>query len=175
MPSTAAEPDDLAKHVFLANMRDRKEVLFRRLLTEHLDEMLPILYTPTVGMWICCWPPTPNAPSASATRVGGIDIAIGKLAVYIAAAGLHPRSGISVVLDMGTDNLRLLNDEMYIGNARVRDQRYDDLLDAYGDQTVPARPVAWGGLRRQQRPAHPEHVHIGGVHVLTTTCRGQRP
>jgi malate dehydrogenase (oxaloacetate-decarboxylating) len=65
--------------------------------------------------------------------VGGIDIAIGKLAVYIAAAGLHPRRVIPVVLDMGTDNLRLLNDEMYIGNrhARVRDQRYDDLIDAY--------------------------------------------
>jgi malate dehydrogenase (oxaloacetate-decarboxylating) len=65
--------------------------------------------------------------------VGGIDISIGKLAVYIAAAGLHPRRVIPVVLDMGTDNLALLNDEMYIGNrhARVRDQRYDDLIDAY--------------------------------------------
>ena len=40
---------------------------------------------------------------------------------------------IPVVLDMGTDNLRLLSDEMYIGNrhARVPDQRYDDLIDAY--------------------------------------------
>jgi malate dehydrogenase (oxaloacetate-decarboxylating) len=40
---------------------------------------------------------------------------------------------IPVVLDMGTDNLGLLNDEMYLGNrhARVRDQRYDDLIDAY--------------------------------------------
>jgi malate dehydrogenase (oxaloacetate-decarboxylating) len=65
--------------------------------------------------------------------VGGIDISIGKLAVYVAAAGLHPRRVIPVVLDMGTDNLRLLNDEMYIGNrhARVRDQRYDDLIEAY--------------------------------------------
>jgi malate dehydrogenase (oxaloacetate-decarboxylating) len=65
--------------------------------------------------------------------VGGIDISIGKLAVYIAAAGLHPRRVIPVVLDMGTDNLALLNDEMYIGNrhSRVRDQRYDDLIDAY--------------------------------------------
>jgi malate dehydrogenase (oxaloacetate-decarboxylating) len=65
--------------------------------------------------------------------VGGIEIAIGKLALYIAAAGLHPRRVIPVVLDMGTDNLALLNDEMYIGNrhARVRDQRYDDLIDAY--------------------------------------------
>ena len=48
---------------------------------------------------------------------------------------------------MGTDNLRLLNDEMYIGNrhARVRDQRYDDLIDAYvrsSQQAVPARHVA---------------------------------
>jgi len=88
------QPDDLAKNVFLANMRDRNEVLFYRLLA---------------------------------------DIAIGKLAVYIVAAGLHPRRVIPVVLDMGTDNLRLPNDEMYIGNrhARIRDQRYDDLVDAY--------------------------------------------
>ena len=40
---------------------------------------------------------------------------------------------LPVVLDMGTDNLALLNDEMYLGarHARVRDQRYDDLIDAY--------------------------------------------
>jgi malate dehydrogenase (oxaloacetate-decarboxylating) len=65
--------------------------------------------------------------------VGGIDISIGKLAVYIAAAGIHPRRVIPVVLDMGTDNLALLNDPMYLGNrhARVRDQRYDELIDAY--------------------------------------------
>jgi malate dehydrogenase (oxaloacetate-decarboxylating) len=65
--------------------------------------------------------------------VGGIDIAIGKLAVYTAAAGIHPRRVIPVVLDMGTDNLALLNDEMYLGNRhpRVRGQRYDMLIDAY--------------------------------------------
>jgi malate dehydrogenase (oxaloacetate-decarboxylating) len=65
--------------------------------------------------------------------VGGIDIAIGKLAVYTAAAGIHPRRVIPVVLDMGTDNLALLNDEMYLGNrhTRVRGQRYDELIDAY--------------------------------------------
>ena len=40
---------------------------------------------------------------------------------------------IPVVLDMGTDNLRLLNDKMYLGNrhARVRGQRYDDFIDTY--------------------------------------------
>jgi malate dehydrogenase (oxaloacetate-decarboxylating) len=166
------QSDDLAKNVFLANMRDRNEVLFYRLLTEHLEEMLPIVYTPTVGKAIERYSHeyrrphgvylTVNHPEdveeslrnyglaeddvdllvatdsegilgIGDQGVGGIEIAIGKLSVYIAAAGLHPRRVIPVVLDMGTDNLRLLNDEMYIGNrhARVRDQRYDDLIDAY--------------------------------------------
>jgi malate dehydrogenase (oxaloacetate-decarboxylating) len=166
------QPDNLAKNVFLANMRDRNEVLFYRLLTEHLDEMLPIVYTPTVGEAIQRYSHEYRRPRGvfldvnhpedveeslsnyglgaddvdllvatdsegilgiGDQGVGGIDISIGKLAVYIAAAGLHPRRVIPVVLDMGTDNLALLNDEMYIGNrhARVRDQRYDDLIDAY--------------------------------------------
>jgi malate dehydrogenase (oxaloacetate-decarboxylating) len=65
--------------------------------------------------------------------VGGIEISIGKLAVYTAAAGIHPSRVLPVVLDMGTDNLTLLNDEMYLGerHARVRDERYDQLVDAY--------------------------------------------
>src|SRR5215212_401275 len=166
------QADDLGKNVYLANLRDRNEVLFYRLLTEHLEEMLPIVYTPTVGQAIERYSHEYRRPRgvflsvnqpeevetalrsyglagedvdllvATASEgilgigdqgVGGIEIAIGKLAVYIAAAGLHPRRVIPVVLDMGTDNLALLNDEMYIGNrhARVRDQRYDDLVDAY--------------------------------------------
>ena len=166
------QPDDLSKNVFLGNMRDRNEVLFYRLLTEHLEEMLPIVYTPTVGEAIERYSHEYRRPHGvylsvnhpedveeslrnyglaeddvdllvatdsegilgiGDQGVGGIEIAIGKLSVYIAAAGLHPRRVIPVVLDMGTDNLRLLNDEMYIGNrhARVRDQRYDDLVDAY--------------------------------------------
>jgi malate dehydrogenase (oxaloacetate-decarboxylating) len=166
------QPDDLGKNVYLANLRDRNEVLFYRLLTDHLEEMLPIVYTPTVGKAIERYSHeyrrprgvflSVNQPEEVETAlrsyglagedvdllvatdsegilgigdqgVGGIEIAIGKLAVYIAAAGIHPRRVIPVVLDMGTDNLALLNDEMYIGNrhARVRDQRYDDLIEAY--------------------------------------------
>lgn len=166
------QPDDLAKNVYLANLRDRNEILFYRLLTDHLEEMLPIVYTPTVGKAIERYSHEYRRPRGvylSVTHpkdveeslrnyglrgedvdllvatdsegilgigdqgVGGIDISIGKLAVYIAAAGIHPRRVIPVVLDVGTDNLQLLNDEMYLGNrhARIRDQAYDDLVDAY--------------------------------------------
>ena len=59
--------------------------------------------------------------------MGGIEISIGKLAIYTAAAGIHPSRVLPVVLDVGTDNLTLLNDPMYLGerHARVRDERYD--------------------------------------------------
>jgi malate dehydrogenase (oxaloacetate-decarboxylating) len=65
--------------------------------------------------------------------IGGIEIAIGKLSLYIAAAGMHPRRVIPIVLDMGTNNLRLLNDPMYLGNrhSRVAGDAYDEFLDAY--------------------------------------------
>jgi malate dehydrogenase (oxaloacetate-decarboxylating) len=65
--------------------------------------------------------------------VGGIAIAVGKLALYVAAAGLHPRRIIPVVLDAGTDNQALLYDPMYLGNRhpRMRGERYDQLIDAY--------------------------------------------
>jgi malate dehydrogenase (oxaloacetate-decarboxylating) len=166
------QPDDLAKNVYLANLRDRNEVLFYRLLSERIEEMLPIVYTPTVGLAIERFSHEYRRPRGvylSVDRpqdvetalanyglgpddvdlivatdsegilgigdqgVGGIDIAIGKLAVYTAAAGIHPRRVIPVVFDMGTDNLALLNDEMYLGNRhpRVRGERYDALIDAY--------------------------------------------
>ena len=166
------QPDDLARNVYLANLRDRNEVLFYRLLSEHLGDMLPIVYTPTVGKAIERYSHEYRRPRGVFLSVdhpdlieesfrdyglgaddvdlivatdaegilgigdwgvGGIEIAIGKLAVYIAAAGIHPRRVIPVVLDMGTDNLRLLNDKMYLGNrhARVRGQRYDDFIDTY--------------------------------------------
>ena len=166
------QPDDLAKSLHLGQVRNRNEVLFYRLLTEHIHEMLPIVYTPTVGTVIERYSLEFGRPRGvylsvdhpdqveTAFRnyglgadevdlivatdsegilgigdwgVGGIAIADGKLAVYTAAAGLHPRRVIPVVLDTGTDNPDLLAEDMYLGSRhpRVRGERYDQLIDAY--------------------------------------------
>lgn len=65
--------------------------------------------------------------------VGGIQIAVGKLAVYTAAAGIDPRRVIPVSLDVGTDRESLLNDPFYLGNRhpRVRGADYDAFIEKY--------------------------------------------
>jgi malate dehydrogenase (oxaloacetate-decarboxylating) len=64
---------------------------------------------------------------------GGMGIPIGKLALYSACAGIHPASTLPVILDSGTNNADLLKDPLYIGwrHERVRDQEYDDFVDAF--------------------------------------------
>ena len=63
--------------------------------------------------------------------VGGIDISIGKLAVYT-AAGIDPTRVIPVILDVGTNRESLLNDPLYLGNRhpRIRGERYDIFIDS---------------------------------------------
>lgn len=43
------KPDDLERYIYLSGLQDRSEPLFYRLLLDHLEEMVPIIYTPTVG------------------------------------------------------------------------------------------------------------------------------
>src|SRR6185503_2840905 len=51
---------------------------------------------------------------------------------------------VPVVLDIGTDNLKLLNDDLYLGarHARVRGQRYDDFIDAFVNAATATFPNA---------------------------------
>ncbi|HDR8063823.1 oxaloacetate-decarboxylating malate dehydrogenase [Bacillus thuringiensis] len=168
----SSQPDDLLKNVYLTALHDRNEVLFYRILTDHLREMLPIVYTPTVGVAIQRYSHeyrkprgiylSINDPSgieeafanigATAENidlvvvtdgegilgigdwgVGGINIAIGKLAVYTAAVGIDPSRVLPVILDVGTNREELLNNPFYIGNRhpRITGEVYDEFIDTF--------------------------------------------
>ncbi|HHK6002294.1 TPA: NAD-dependent malic enzyme [Neisseria subflava] len=163
---------NIEKYIFLDQLHNRNEVLYYKLLIDHLAEMLPVVYDPTVGEAIKKWSRDyrrsraiyldvnhPENIRASFETLGlgandvdlivvsdaeeilgigdwgvnGTDISVGKLAVYTAAAGIHPSRTIAVNLDVGTDNEALLNDPTYLGNrhARVRGERYDALIANY--------------------------------------------
>jgi len=163
---------DLGRNVLLNEVHDRNEVLYYRLLTRHLTEMLPIVYTPTVGEAIEQYSHEYRRPrgvylSVDQTELietslrapglgpgevdlivatdagailgigdwgaGGIGIAVGKLAVYTAAAGIDPNRALPVMLDVGTDRQSLLDDPLYIGNRhpRVPAAEYDRFLEAF--------------------------------------------
>src|SRR5450631_3604461 len=165
-------PDALNKNIYLTALHDRNEVLFYRLLSGHLREMIPIVNDLTVGMAMQqyhheCRRPRgvylsidhPDGIEAAFANldvgpedidlilatdaeqilglgdwgVGGIEISIGKLAIYTAAGGIDPTRVIPVMLDVGTNRASLLADPMYPGNrhARVRGERYDAFIDAY--------------------------------------------
>ncbi|MFJ5901539.1 NAD-dependent malic enzyme [Streptomyces sp. NPDC093064] len=167
-----AQGGDLAKNVFLEQLHDRNETLYYRVLTDHLVDLLPIVYDPTVGEAIEKYSHEYRRPrgvflsvdrpedieKAFATLrlgpedvdlivctdaeeilgigdwgVGGIQISVGKLAVYTAAAGIDPRRVIPVSLDVGTDRASLLEDPLYLGNRhhRVRGAGYDAFIERY--------------------------------------------
>jgi malate dehydrogenase (oxaloacetate-decarboxylating) len=180
-------PDALSKNIYLTALHDRNEVLFYRLFSENLREMIPIVNDLTVGRAMVqyhheCRPPRgvylsidhaseikqafsnlgigPNdvdlilATDAEQILgigdwgVGGIEVAIGKLAIYTAAGGIDPTRVIPVMLDVGTNRESLLNDPMYIGNrhARIRGQEYDDFVDQYVNvvtQLFPNAVLQW--------------------------------
>ncbi|OTO30473.1 malolactic enzyme [Enterococcus sp. 3C8_DIV0646] len=66
--------------------------------------------------------------------VQGVDISVGKLMIYTAAAGIDPASVLPIVIDAGTNRKELLEDHLYLGNRQER--VYGDAYYQFIDQFV---------------------------------------
>ncbi|KAI1195042.1 malic enzyme [Nemania serpens] len=77
--------------------------------------------------------------------VGGILISVAKLVLTTLCAGVHPNRTLPVVLDCGTDNQSLLDDELYLGlrQKRVRGERYDKFVDEFVQSARKLFPKAY--------------------------------
>ena len=162
-------PNDLDKYVALNALHDRNEALFFRVVADNIDEIQPLIYTPTVGL--ACqkfgdifqrprglfvsandrgriasvlrnWPYAPKLIVVSdGERIlglgdlgaNGMGIPVGKLSLYSACAGIHPKLCLPVMLDVGTNNETFLTDPYYVGirQKRLTGQAYDDFVDEF--------------------------------------------
>jgi malate dehydrogenase (oxaloacetate-decarboxylating)(NADP+) len=141
------ESDPVRKFLMFSSLQDRNEALFYKVLTTHIKELAPIVYTPTVGQvcqkygWLYRRPRgmyfSPldrghmssmvfNHPESEIDIVvmtdgsrilglgdlgaNGMPIPVGKLSLYVSAAGINPRRVLPVMLDVGTNNEALLEE-----------------------------------------------------------------
>lgn len=161
---------DMDKHIYLRNIQDTNETLFHHLIEQHIEEVMPLIYTPTVGQaceqfskiyrrkrgLFISYPERHKIDDIlqNATKqkvrvivvtdgerilglgdqgIGGMGIPIGKLSLYTACGGISPAYCLPILLDVGTNNKKLLDDPMYMGwrNPRISGAEYDEFLDLF--------------------------------------------
>jgi malate dehydrogenase (oxaloacetate-decarboxylating) len=161
---------NINKHIYLRAIHDNNETLFFKLVQNHLTEMMPIIYTPTVGdaceqfsdiyrssrgLFIAYEDrfniddilrnATKNKVKVIVVTdgerilglgdqgIGGMGIPIGKLSLYTACGGISPAHTLPVMLDVGTNNQKLLDDPMYMGarHKRIDQDSYDEFLELF--------------------------------------------
>lgn len=159
--------DNLTRNIFLNALHERNQTLFYKVIQGHIETMLPIIYTPTIGdavknfstqyrrshglylsydqkdqlsdiiknhmnddIKMVIMTDGEGVLGIGDWGVGGMDIAIGKMMVYIACSNINPMHVLPIVIDVGTNNESLLNHPNYIGlrHPRVVGDEYDEFI-----------------------------------------------
>ena len=161
---------DIEKYIFLSALQGRNQHLYYRTVIDNIEEIMPLIYTPTVGQackefahifrqpkgfyitpddkgsireMLDNWPGddvrvlviTDGQRILGLGDLGanGMGIPIGKLALYVACAGIDPDYCLPVMFDVGTNNQELLDDPLYLGypHKRLEGKDYDELMEEF--------------------------------------------
>jgi len=183
---------DIARYNFLRDLQDRNELLFYAFAYEHMDEIIPIIYTPTVSEAVLRYSRDSarfrgvflspididtassifdqfrfRRPTIAVVTdnqgilgigdqgVGGMNIPIGKLALYVLGAGIRPWETLPINLDVGTDNKDDLEDRYYLGykSGRIQGREYEEFFDKFIDVIIEKFPgilIQWEDFSRQK-------------------------
>lgn len=179
--SMRCKNSDIEKYIFLNALLERNQHLFYRIMIDHIEEIMPLVYTPTVGeackefahifrkpqgLYITPedrgdiasllgnWPETDiriivvtdgeRILGLGDLGANGMGIPIGKIALYVACAGIDPAQCIPVMLDVGTNNVALRDDPLYLGYpfARLSGEAYHSLVDEFVEAVQARYPKA---------------------------------
>lgn len=182
---------DIARYNFLRDLQDRNEMLFYAHSYRYIEEIIPIIYTPTVGEAVLRYSRdsahfrgiflSPSSidnaeavfdqirfkhPTIAVVTdnqgilglgdqgIGGMNIPIGKLALYVLGAGVKPWETIPICLDVGTNNIDDLEDPYYLGYkaGRLQGQEYIDFIDKFISalqKKFPRILIQWEDFSRQ--------------------------
>ena len=163
-----AHSTPLSKHLMLNELMNQNQTLYFYLISQHLEEMMPIIYTPTVGEAVLDYPnhsisrgglylPKTHHQDFSTfvnnikneaidiivltdgeavlgigdQGIAGMKICAAKLAVYTLCGGIRPDHTLPVMIDVGTNNPRLIEHPLYQGcqTERLEGPEYFEVID----------------------------------------------
>ncbi|KAL1636253.1 NAD-dependent malic enzyme, mitochondrial [Neofusicoccum ribis] len=131
----SSRPNDLAKNTFMTSMKEQNEVLYYRLIQDHLKEMFSIIYTPTEGDAIANYSRLFRRPEGCFLNIDDVD----RIPDDLDQFGPSDEVDLIVVSDgeqvvaPNFMNEELLNDDLYLGlrKHRVRGEKYDAFVDKF--------------------------------------------
>ena len=172
---------DIERYNFLSGLQERNERLYYYTIIKHIEQIMPLIYTPTVGEackefanifrqtrgfyinpedknkilgMLDNWPKkdirviviTDGQRILGLGDLGanGMGIPIGKLALYVACAGIHPDQCLPVMFDIGTNNVELREDPLYLGypHERLEGDAYFELMQEFVEAVQAKYPDA---------------------------------